>query len=340
MQLPLGQLAAHVEKRKFAPLYLLHGDEPLLQIEATDALRGAAVSAGYGEREVWTIDQHFKWAEAMATQDNMSLFASQKITEIRVPTGRVGVEGGEAMRQLAMNANDNDVIIANFPKLDKTQQNSAWFTEWAQRGIVIETPPVEREQMAGWLAGRLKQQNQTADADALAFLVDHCEGNLVAAMQEVKKLALVCPQPALTRADVEDAVVNVARYTIEQLSESFLRGDVDRFTVVLNGLREEGEALPPIIWKLSDVTHQLARTMTFLRSGVPTAQALRNARVWGKTVAAIEAACKSVDPRAIAPLIHKFAELDAASKGLRPQLNVWSELPRCALKLHLKVNQK
>jgi DNA polymerase-3 subunit delta len=183
----------------------------------------------------------------------------------------------------------------------------------------------------------LKQQSQTADADAITFLVDYCEGNLVAAMQEVRKLALVCPQSALSRADVEDAVVNVARYTIAQLSEAFLLGNIERFTVVLGGLRSEGEALPPIIWQLNDDVHALARTLTFLRAGVPTAQAVRNARVWGKRVQAMESACKTVNPRVIAPLVHDMAELDAASKGMRPHLNVWSELPRCALKLHSKL---
>jgi DNA polymerase III subunit delta len=152
-------------------------------------------------------------------------------------------------------------------------------------------------------------------------------------MQEVKKLALVCPQPALARADVEDAVTNVARYTIAQLSDAFVRGDIERFCVVLQGLRAEGEALPPIIWQLNDDIHALARTMMAMRGGTPAAQAVRNARVWGKRAFAIEAGVKQIDPRKIAPQVQQFAELDAASKGLRPHVDVWAELPRCAMAL-------
>lgn len=336
MHIRLEHLGAHLANAALSPLYLIHGEELLLQIEAVDAIRAAALARGYGEREVWTVDAHFPWEEVTAHQDNLSLFASQKITEIRVPGGRLGVEGGEAMRALAERAQAGDVLIATFPKLDKTQLSSAWFAAWSERGVVIETPLVEREHLSAWLAARLQQQGQSAETEALAFLVDHCEGNLVAAMQEVRKLALVCPQPRLTRADIEEAVVNVARYTIAQLSESFLRGDVQRFTVVLDGLRSEGEALPPIVWQLSDDVHALARTITFLHTGAAPAQAVRNARLWGKRASAVEAVCTRVNPRVIAPLVQRLAELDAASKGLRPHLDVWSALPHCVLELHAK----
>jgi DNA polymerase III subunit delta len=333
VKLRLDQWGGHLSKGAFAPLYLLFGDELLLQIEAVDALRAAAMKKGYGEREVFTVEQHFKWDDLIATQDNLSLFASQKFTEIRVPTGRFGVEGGERMLALAQAAADSDIIVATFPKLDKTQQGSAWFAAWAERGVVVETPLIEREQLGAWLVARLRAQNQSADDDAIHFLVEHCEGNLVAAAQEVKKLALVCPQPTLARADIEEAIVNVARYTIEQLSDAFLRADLPRFTQVLDGLKSEGEALPPIIWRLNDDVHTLARVMTHLRGGASASQAVRNARVWGKRVESIEFAVARVRAAVIPALVRDFAELDAASKGLRPHVNGWSALTRTAMTL-------
>jgi DNA polymerase III subunit delta len=334
MQLRSEQLPAHLAKAQFAPLYLIHGDEPLLQIEAADLIRAAATKAGYSERDIWMIEQHFNWANATADQSNLSLFATKKITEIRVPSGRVGTEGGAHMAALARNASEDTLLLATFPKLDRTQQSSAWFTAWAEHGVVIEAKPVEREDMAAWLMQRLAQQDQKADKEAMQFLVDHCEGNLVAAIQEVRKLALVCPKPTLTLADIEDAVANVARYTLPELCDTFLRGDLARFTIVLNGLRDEGTATPPIIWQLSDCVHSLARAMMFSR-GVAPAQAVRQAQIW-KNKEAVEAGLGRVNPRVVAPCVHALAELDAASKGLRPQIDVWAAMVGLAQKLHGK----
>jgi DNA polymerase III subunit delta len=339
VNLRLNQLAAHIAKGQFTSLYLVHGDELLLQIEATDALRAAALAAGYSEREVWTVEQHFKWDEAMAQQDNLSLFASRKLTEIRVPSGKLGVEGGERMRTLAAHAspqaNADQLVIASFPKLDKTQQASAWFSAWMEAGAtVIETMPIEREQLAAWLAERFRAQAQTPDTEALEFLVEHCEGNLMAAKQEVQKLGLICPTGALSRADVEDAVTNVARYTIAQLSDAFLRGELERFTQVLQGLRAEGESIVPITWQLSDDVHALARAITYSRGNVPAGQAVKQARIWGKRALAVEVALKRVNPRAIAPLVQQFATLDAAGKGLRPHVDVWAAVTQAAQRLY------
>jgi DNA polymerase III subunit delta len=335
-QLHTEQVVAHLAKAQFSPLYLIHGDEPLLQIEAADLIRAAATKAGYSERDVWMIEQHFNWESATADSGNLSLFATKKITEIRVPSGKVGVEGGQHMAALARNANDDTILLASFPKLDRAQLSSAWFTAWSERGVVIEAKAVEREHMAAWLMQRLALQDQKADKEAMQFLVDHCEGNLVAAIQEVRKLALVCPKPTLTLADIEDAVADVARYTVPELCETFLRGDIARYATVLNGLREEGTATPILIWQLSDCVHALARAMMFFRGGgVAAAQALRQAQVW-KNKEAIEAALGRVQPRAIAPCVHLLAELDAASKGLRPQLDVWATMVSLAQKLHGK----
>jgi DNA polymerase III subunit delta len=329
-------LPAHLEKAQFALMYLIHGDEPLLQIEAADMIRTAAQKAGYSERDVWVVEQHFNWGQAAAEHGNLSLFASKKITEIRVPSGRVGVEGGQHMTALAQRANLDTLFVASFPKLDRAQQGSAWFGAWAERGIVIEAKPVERDEMAGWLSQRLAAQGQKADREAIQFLVDHCEGNLISAIQEVRKLALVCPQPTLTLRDVQDAVTNVARYTVPDLCDTFLRGDLARYTVILNGLREEGTATPPLIWQLSDCVHSLARAMMFFRGGgIAASQAVRQAQIW-KNKEGVEAALGVVSARAVAPCVHALAEIDAASKGLRPQMDVWAALVELAQKLHGK----
>lgn len=336
MQLRNEQLPAHLAKAQFAPVYLIHGDEPLLQIEAADMIRTAATKAGYSERDVWMVEQHFSWANATAEQSNLSLFATKKITEIRVPSGRVGIEGGQHMAALARHANTDTLLIATFPKLDRTQQGSAWFTAWAECGVVIEAKPVERDEMAAWLTQRLALQEQKADREAVQFLVDHCEGNLVSAIQEVRKLALVCPKPTLTLSDVQAAVTNVARYTMPELCDAFLRGELARYTIVLNGLRDEGTATPPLIWQLSDCVHSLARAMTFSRGGnVAPAQAVRQAQVW-RNKEAVEAALVRVSPRVIASCVHALAELDATSKGLRPQIDVWAAMVALAQKLHGK----
>ena len=331
MQIRCDDLPTHLA-RGVGKLYIVHGDEPLLALEAGDAIRAAARAAGAVEREVFVAEPSFKWDAFLATNANASLFGDRKCVDLRIPTGRPGVEGGKALEAYAANPNPDNVTLVTLPRLDRATQASAWFVALADAGATITVRPVEREALPAWIAARLARQKQRAARDTLAFLADACEGNLLAARQEIEKLALLLPAGALDHEAVVDAVADVARYDVGALSEAWLAGDAPRALRILDVLRAEGESPVLPVWQLSEDVHALALVQGLVAQGVAAGNAVRQARVWGRRATAMERAAQRI-PKSVAPsLVPELARLDALSKGLGRE-DPWDELGAVALVL-------
>src|SRR5438128_2728133 len=315
MQLRPAQLASHLAKR-LAPLYVVHGDEPLLAIEAGDQIRAAARAAGYDERELLVVEAGFKWDAFSGANRNLGLFGSRKLIDLRIPGGKPGAEGARVLEDCAANPNTDTVTLITLPRLDRTAQSSAWFTALERTGVTVAVYPLERDQLPGWIAARLARQKQRVSADTLQFLADTTEGNLLAAQQEIEKLALLLPEGRLDPAAVEDAVADLARFDVFALSEAWLSGDAPRVCRILAALEAEGEGVPLLLWQLGEDLHALAAVMSSCATGTPAEVAVRNARVWGKRQAAMERAARRVAPAAIPRLLTALARLDALAKGI------------------------
>ena len=331
MDLRLSQLSAHLE-RKLAPIYVVHGDEPLLAIEAGDAIRAAARRAGCDEREILVVEPGFKWDAFVATNASMGLFGARKLVDLRIPNGKPGVEGAKALEACAGNPNPDHTLLVTLPKLDRAAQASGWFSALKDAGVAIAVYPLERSDLPAWIAARLARQGQRAARETLAFLAELCEGNLLAAQQEIEKLGLLLPEGELAADAVERAVTDVARYDVFQLSEAWLAGDAARALRIVAALEAEGEGIQLLLWQLGEDIHALASVLDATASGTPVAAAIRNARVWGKRQAAMESAARRVQAGAIAPFLTALARLDALSKGIG-RGNVWDELRTVAAAL-------
>ena len=248
MQLAAQQIGAHLQ-RGLRSLYTLHGDEPLLQQEAADAIRAAARAQGYTERTVHTVaGAHFDWGAVLAAGGSMSLFAERQIVEVRIPSGKPGKEGSVALQQIAQSAQDNDstLTLVLLPRLDKPTRSGAWFNALDQFGVTVQIDTIERAALPQWIAQRLAQQSQRVKSGAegersLQFFADRVEGNLLAAHQEIQKLALLNPAGELAFEQIESAVLDVARYDAFKLSEAALAGQIERVQRMLDGLQAEGE---------------------------------------------------------------------------------------------------
>ena len=331
MQLKLDDLPDHLA-RGVKPLYVVHGDEPLLALEAGDTIRAAARAAGVTERDVLVVEPGFKWDAFLAADANASLFGDRKFVDLRLPTGKPGVEGGKALESYAAQPNPDNVTLVTLPRLDRATQASAWFSALAGAGVAIAVYPVERDALPGWIAGRLGRQRQRASRETLAFLADLCEGNLLAARQEIEKLALLLPEGELDHASVADAVADVARYDVFELSEAWLAGDAARALRILDVLRAEGESPVLPVWQLAEDMRALAFVQGLVAQGTPAGNAVRQARVWGPRAMAMERAAKRI-PKSVAPsLARELARLDALSKGLGRE-DPWDELGAVALVL-------
>src|SRR6266567_2919332 len=276
MQLRLSQLPGHLAKGP-GPLYIVHGDEPLLAIEAGDAIRAAARAAGFDEREVLVAEQGFKWDAFSATSRNLGLFGSRKIVDLRIPSGKPGADGARVLEDFAAHPGADTLTLITLPRLDRSAMNSAWFSALERTGVAIAVYPLERNELPQWIAARLARQRQSASAQTLQLLADATEGNLLAAQQEVEKLALLLPEGTLDPAAVENAIADVARFDVFELSEAWLRGDAGRACRILAALETEGEGVPLVLWQLGEDLHALAAVIAACASGTPASTAVQQA---------------------------------------------------------------
>ena len=343
MQLALPQLQAHLQKG-LRSLYTLHGDEALLVQEAADAIRTTARAQGYTERSVHVVSgAHFDWSEVLAAGGSLSLFADRQMLEIRIPTGKPGKEGSPMIQQLAQSAEGNDSTLTLFilPKLDNATKKGAWFGALDQFGVTLQVESIERAQLPQWIAQRLKLQNQSVAAGqdgqaCLQFFADRVEGNLLAAHQEIQKLGLLHPPGELSQAQIESAVVNVARYDVFKLSEAVLSGQVARVQRMLDGLQAEGEAAVLVHYTLAEDIRALKRVKDAIANGKPMPMALREQRVWGPRERLFERVLPRMSEARLNGLLQAAHQVDGIVKGLKvpdwPH-DAWQALHRLAVRL-------
>ena len=329
MRIKLEQLPQQLQKQT-VPLFTLSGNEPLLILEAADLIRTHARQQGYTERELFTVDQHFDWAELLNAGHNLSLFGERKILDVRIPSGKPGREGGKVLEAYCAALPPDTVTLITLPRIDKQGQASKWFKALETAGTLIPVYPVEREQLPGWIGQRLARQQQKADTATLQFLAGQVEGNLLAAHQEIQKLALLYPAGNLTFGQVKDVVLNVARYDVYQLSDAMIAGDTARFQRILTGLQGEGTAPLLILATLAEQIRQLIIIRKGLDNNQPSAQLLQTARIWGERQKSVIAAAKRINLQALMQGLVNAAEIDRMIKGVA-QGDVWEGLLQLGL---------
>ena len=331
MQLRAEQLETHLSK-PLSSVYVIHGDEPLLALEAADAIRAAARKQGCDEREVLSVERGFDWSELTQAGASRSLFGGRKIVELRIPTGKPGTQGSAAIAAYCERLGKENVTLVSLPRLRKDEQNSRWFLALAGAGVVVDIYPVDRARLPDWVGARLARQGQRASPEALGFLTDRVEGNLLAAYQEVQKLGLLLPKGELSAEQVSDAVANVARYDAYDCSAALLAGDMARYVRVLDGLRSEGESPVFILWALSEELRAVARIQQGAEAGRAIDQLLRENRVWGERQGVVKTALRRHSRRALEGALLHAARIDRASKGAGPG-EPWDEFIRLGLEL-------
>jgi DNA polymerase-3 subunit delta len=343
MQLGLPQLNAHLQKG-LRSLYTLHGDEPLLAQEAADAIRATARAQGYTERSVHTVSgAHFDWSEVLASGSSLSLFADRQILEIRIPSGKPGKEGSTTIQQLAEAAqgNQDTLTLVVLPRVDAPIKKGAWFGALDNFGVMLQVEPVERQALPMWIAQRLQLQGQrVAEGEegqrSLQFFADRVEGNLLAAHQEIQKLGLLYPQGELSQAQVEGAVLNVARYDVFKLSEAVLSGQVARVQRMLEGLQAEGEAAVLVHYTLAEDIRALKRVKDAIAQGRPMPIALRENRIWGAKEKLYERILPRLSQANLARMLLAAHQVDGIVKGLKvPEwpTDGWQALQRLATRM-------
>lgn len=311
------------------PLYVFSGDEPLLMMEAMDQLRAIAKKMAYTDREVLMQERGFDWSALLNAGQTMSLFDDKRWVELRLPTGKPGRDGAEALKQFAaqiqsqtLESDGPDTIVCIvLPKLDAKTKTSIWFSALDGAGMAIQLDSLDRAQLPQWIAGRLKKQGQELEAGpegqrALSFIADQVEGNLIAAHQEIQKLGLLYPAGILTEEQIRSAILKVARYNVFELTEAMLAGDLPRLNRMLDGLKGEGEPLVLILWSVTEELRLLSKLKAASDSGESVQQLMRVNRIWGNKERLYPMALKRVQAARLRRAMQVAAGLDRQAKGL------------------------
>lgn len=301
------------------PLYVIHGEEDLLRLEALDLLRAAARRHGYLNREVLTLEARFDPSEWVAATQSVGLFAELKLLEIHIPGGKPGKEGGEALQQLAADLPADTAVAVVLPKLEKAQQQSKWFAALASQGVVVEAAAVGAAALPQWIRSRLQQHGLEIEADALTLFAERVEGNLLAARQEIDKLALLHPAGhTLSLADAEAAVANVARFDVFQLAAAWMGGDAARLQRLLDGLAAEGDEPVLLLWAVSEDIRTLIRLTAALKQGQTVAQVRNSLRLWGEKQQLAPLAARRLGINRLLDALQQCAAIDRMIKGAEP----------------------
>ena len=324
MRIDSGQLPQHLS-RGLKPLYTVFGDEPLLALEAADRLRLEARRAGFDQREVLIAESGFSWERLLMSANSLSLFGTRRLLDLRIPSGKPGVEGAEALHAYCARLPVDTMTLVSLPALDWQARKSKWFEALDGAGLSVEAKAVEREQLPQWITRRLALQQQRASPETLEFIADRVEGNLLAAFQEIQKLALLFPAGELSFEQVKDVVLDVARFDVFQLGEALLAADAGRFARILDGLKGEGVAPTLVLWAITEEIRALARIAGGLAAGQPMPQLLKEARVWGPRQPLVQRALKRIALPQLKSALAQAAQVDRAIKGLK-RSDAWDEL--------------
>jgi DNA polymerase-3 subunit delta len=302
-----------------AKVYLVSGDEPLLVDEALEQIRAAAMRTGFTSRELHTADRSFRWIDLLAGADNLSLFATRKIVEIRLSSPKPGDQGSKTIAELCERADpDTLVIVAVSEKLDSAAARSSWVKAIEAHGALVEIWPIERNELPRGVQQRaagLKLKLTNAAAQSLA---ERVEGNLLAADQEIKRLALTAGGREVDEAEVLEFVANNSRFDIFALADAVLAGETGRAFKILSGLRAEGVHPVQISWVLNRDISLLARLEYAVRHGDNLEGALLRSGVWRRRQPLVKQALPKFKAPRLKALLSEAARVDAALKGVFP----------------------
>ena len=323
MKLNSNQLLQKLRNEALPPIIWVSGDEPLLVLEACDAIRAAGHSAGISERKVIDVDAKFDGADLIAANQSMSLFGERELIELQL-LAKFNDKGRKALLEYVSSANPDNLLLIVSERIEAAQTKAKWFKQVEQASWWLPLWPVERNQLPGWINQRLRQQGLAADADAVSLLAERVDGNLLAAKQEIDKLALLVDGNQLTVDHILNSVSDSSRYTVFDLASAMLIGDLPRAQKILHGLAAEGIEPPIVLWLLTRELRLLVELAEANAQG-QIGKAFKKLRVLDKRQPEYHSALNRAVGEHYRQCLIRCAQIDALVKGQRKG-DVWLEL--------------
>lgn len=313
-------------------MLLLHGDEPLLIEESCDAIRQAALKHGFAERIRMSVEPGFDWDQIHKQSQSLSLFSSRKLLELRLPSGRPGQPGADAISKFCDQLPPDTALLVIAGRLEARVKQSRWVKAIDKCGVIIEHHAITADRLPHWIRSRLKSRGLHADAESVRLLSHYLEGNLLAAAQEIDKLALLCTDKRVSAEQIMSSISDHARFNVYALVDVCLSGDPPKALRMLDSLRAEGMEPVLVNWALTREIRVLARLAAELARGKPRAELFRAYNIWARRNAIVTAALKRFDVSGWWNLLQDAASVDRIAKG-RAEGEVWLALEHVCLTL-------
>jgi DNA polymerase-3 subunit delta len=318
------QLSAAL-KKGLMPVYFISGDEPLQLGEMADAVRKAARTAGFENREIISVETGFEWNQLAFSADSLSIFADKKIIDLRLPTGTPGTDGAKALTAYCQRLPEDTLLLITAGKVASGALKSRWLEALDKAGAVIQVWPLEGQDLIRWLQQRMQQRGLSAETDGLRLLASRIEGNLLAAAQEIEKLYVLYGTGNLSQKQIFDVVADSSRYDVFKLMDSVLSAGVNRIIKILSGLRAEGIAAPVVLWALTREARSLIKIKLALVGGQPRDLVFKNNQIWDKRKQLVSNALHRLSDSDLTGILVLSAQADRQIKGQQPG-DAWETL--------------
>jgi len=323
----IGQL-----KKKLAPIYLISGDEPLLIEEACDQIRNAGIQNQFTERESWQADTNFNWAQLSDALKNLSLFSEKTLLEVRCNLNKLPTLAKQILTEYAENTAPDKILLLISEKLTPGTQNTKWFKSIEKHTLFIQVWPIKPQQLPTWIQGRLRQKKLTAEPNAINFIAEQVEGNLLAANQEIEKLQLLYGSKHLSLDDVMATIGDHARYDIYTLVDSALSGNGKQVLRILEELQGSGTEPTLILWALTREIRTLIDLAQKVAIEKNIEKVLQNQKVWETRKPLVRTALRQHKTASLSKLLQQASQIDQTIKGVRTG-NVWNDFTDLCLQL-------
>lgn len=315
-----------------SPIYLISGDESLLAQEAADTIRSEAKKQGFLSRELFHVEGASSiWQDIQLEANSMSLFSDQKVIEIRCKSNKIGDVGSKAIQALLEAPNPDIILLISMPKLEAAQQKSKWVKLIEETGHHLPVWPITREELPRWLEARMRSVGLKADPDAIAWLADNVEGNLLAAKQEIDKLQLWSDGELLTLEKMNELIHNSSRYTVFNFIDRCLAGDTESAFRTLRGLKAEGTDATIVLWALSKECRLMLELCKGREQGQNPDNLMQSLRVFKSKQGLVRRCLQRSNSRKIEALLRQARQIDRSIKGLSQQ-DVWLGLEKMSLR--------
>ena len=303
-------------------VYLFFAEESIQLTSLTDLVLMAAKDSNFDEKTTYVVSKDMDWSFLDSNNENLDLFGSKKIIEIKLLGSGPGNKGSKAIKEYSLDPNPNKLLIVSAEGLDKKSQSSAWAKSLEENGIMVVENPIPLNSMPKWIQNRANDSNVLIKNDAAQLLSEKTEGNLLAATQEIIKLALLYPNIEIGLKEMEDSISNASKYGIFDLSNAFVSGNKNRTFQIIESLKSEGTQPTLILWALTKEINNLYKVM----------EDNSTKNIWGPRhyLETLTKRVNQLNKRKLKQSLLEIAEIDASIKGLSSK-NPWQAIRDLAI---------